>query len=248
MQFEKEVTDYLKGSKFSNGLAVRIGGQGKGIKGRIELLEELVLNKDIIHLGCADHLDLIKAKVAGNVWLHERLCRKARSCVGVDIDQAGIAYLKAELGYKDVFCADLLKDDLPLIREGKWDCVVLGEILEHLDDPQVFLRALRQKLSANTGELVITTTNAFALSNFCNIIKRSERINTDHRYWFTPYTLAKILTCAGYTVKGFSFCQYYDFPDATLRDKIKNIALPDRFLLRMFPALQAVLVMTAGFN
>jgi 2-polyprenyl-3-methyl-5-hydroxy-6-metoxy-1,4-benzoquinol methylase len=227
---------------------VKIGGQGKGIIGRIELLEKLVSGKDIIHLGCADHLAVIKAKIANNSWLHERLCRKARSCVGVDIDSAGVDYMKTELGYENVFCADLLKDDVSWIRERKWDYIVLGDILEHLDDPQIFLRTLKQKLSGNTGGMIITVPNAFALSNFCNILKRSECINTDHRYWFTPYTVAKVLTSAGYTVKSFSFCQYYDFPNASLKDKAKNFLFLDRFLLRMFPAFQNVLVMTASFN
>ncbi|MDN5338800.1 MAG: hypothetical protein PWQ20_1870 [Thermotogaceae bacterium] len=43
----------------------------------------------------------------------------------------------------------------------------------------------------------MTAPNALRYSNFIFAQKNIEVINSDHRYWFTPYTLSKIALMAG---------------------------------------------------
>jgi hypothetical protein len=69
-----------------------------------------------------------------------------------------------------------------------------------------------------------------------------ELINSDHRYWFTPYTLAKVVTRAGFTSLRLGFVEN-GVPRS--RGGIRR-ALKQR-LLRMHPALREVLVMEASF-
>jgi hypothetical protein len=46
--------------------------------------------------------------------------------------------------------------------------------------------------------LLVSGPHAFSFQNFMFMLKNQECVNTDHRYWFTVYTLAKILTQAGF--------------------------------------------------
>jgi hypothetical protein len=56
--------------------------------------------------------------------------------------------------------------------------------------------------------------------------KNIEIINTDHKYWFTPYTLSKILYEAGYKVEEIMF-SYNNLPKYNF---IKREMLKHNFL------------------
>lgn len=128
MEFESDIKDYLSGSSFSSGLIVKICQKGDPLRDRFSIIEELCKDKDIIHLGCVDHLPLIERKIKDNSWLHARLCTCAHRCLGVDINSEGIEYLVNELGYSDVVCTDITKDNIPdIIIDNHWDYLVMGE-------------------------------------------------------------------------------------------------------------------------
>lgn len=60
-----------------------------------------------------------------------------------------------------------------------------------------FLKSLKKGLGNNARELIVTAPNAIRWEKFKNLRKGIECINSDHRYWFTPYTLAKIVLETG---------------------------------------------------
>jgi len=141
MEFEKHVKNFLSGSSFSNGLSLKICHKNDPLRDRFSIIEEICNGKDIIHLGCVDHLPLVEKKIKDGVWLHARLCSCARKCLGIDINNEGIEYL-TKLGYSEVICADITKDDIPDLIGNQWDYLVLGEILEHVDNPCAFLTTI----------------------------------------------------------------------------------------------------------
>lgn len=244
MKFDANLLEYLKGNLFSNGLEVTISEKESIIPDRFSVIEQLVPNKKIIHLGCCDHIPLIKQKIQNNIWLHSRLCNNSKICLGVDINKDGVEYLRAELGYNDVICADLLYDEVPEIKRNQWDYLVMGEILEHVDNPVMFLNAIRAKYKENIEKLIISVPNAFCWLNFKSAFKHKECINTDHRYWFTPYTLAKVIMKAGLQVENFYFCEpfplRYDW-----KSKLNVKTNLSRIVLKTFPALRETLIMIA---
>ena len=165
---------------------------------RIEYLLRLVSGRKVLHIGCCDHIELIEKKIASRTWLHGLFLEKAFECWGIDINAEGVEYVKS-LGIKNVYCCDVTKTIPHSVLENQFDVVVLGEMVEHLDAPVDFLNALRRNLSGSY-ELVVTVPNAFFLENFINVLGRFERINSDHRAWYTTYTISKILSQAGYYV------------------------------------------------
>jgi hypothetical protein len=165
MHFDEEILNYLKGSAFSSGLVVKIARKDDIFTDRTSLIENLCRDKDIIHLGCVDHLPLIREKLKQGLWLHERLCTASHRCLGIDINAGGIEFLEHELGYEDVICADIVRDEIGEVGAHHWDYLVLGEILEHTDNPCSFLAAIRKKYSGTIDRLIITVPNALSWQN-----------------------------------------------------------------------------------
>ena len=90
-----------------------------------------------------------------------------------------------------------LKDDLDLGDE-MWDYMILGELIEHVDNPVAFLRTIKQKFQGKVNKIIITVPNAFNILSAKYMKKNVECINSDHRYWFSPYTLLKVATLSGF--------------------------------------------------
>lgn len=238
MIFSKDVIPYIQGEKFSNGLNVTISAREPEVPERMSFVEKLIEGKNVIHFGCVDHLETIESKLKLNTWFHKRLTEKAAQCAGIDINSQGIDYIR-KLGYKDVYCMDIINDELPQELSGqKWDYLILGEILEHVDNPVTFLSAIKTKYSSIASKIIITVPYAFRLSNFKKILKHKEFINTDHRFWFTPYTLAKLVSCSQMAVESFYFVQSY---------KLSRYSLINKFLLKRYPGLRDTLILIADF-
>jgi hypothetical protein len=200
VKMETSQMPFLAGQKFSNGLRISLRQSNlvRATTDRIGLLAKLVAGKNIIHVGCVDHLPLLEDKRRQGLWLHEVLSQSASRCVGLDINQEGCEYMR-KLGYKDILHFDMINDELPAeIKKQKFACLVLGEIIEHVDNPVAFLTALRDKFIDVAETIILTTPNAFRFQNMVYTILRRECINSDHRYWFTPYTLGKVLALSGY--------------------------------------------------
>jgi len=191
MKFDTETLDFLSGRTFSNGRRFDLGNRGRAAR-RFERLVELCRGKRVLHVGCCDHLELISEKMAQNLYLHQEICRAASRCVGSDVSVEGIALLR-ELGFADVFQPDEVPDE-------DYDICLMGDVIEHVGDVVAFLRSMRRY---RFKTLVVVTPNLFRARNF---LSSGELINTDHRYWFSPYTLSKVLVDAGFTPENVELC------------------------------------------
>jgi hypothetical protein len=205
MKLDQEIFKYLKGEKFSNSLSVEYERTRYEAVSREAKITSLIKDCNVIHIGCADHIPLISEKIAKNRWLHKLITDNAKKCIGIDNDSESIEYVKKETGYENVVCGNILTDDFPEIISSRWDYAVFGEIIEHIDDPVHFLKAFRQKFGGSVNRFIVTVPNIYNKHRFRNMMNYREVINSDHRYWFTPYTISKILATAGYTPEKIFF-------------------------------------------
>jgi hypothetical protein len=205
MKPDKQLMDFLRGEKFSNSLSVDFGMEKHPGISREEAIIDIIKGKRIVHLGCSDHLEIIEEKIKNKKWLHKLLIENSERCIGIDIDRPSIDYLRNTLGIKDVFSGDIVTDEFPELSENKWDFVVFGELIEHLDNPVEFLKKFREKYAGNVTGFVITVPSVFTKSHLKNIRIGRELINSDHRFWFSPYTICKILVRAGFTPEIISY-------------------------------------------
>lgn len=204
LTFDKEDLKYLKGELFSSIYLFKLKG-GSVPQTRIEWLRKILAGKKVIHFGCIDHLPLIEQRRQSNAWLHEEISKVCSKVVGIDIVQEGIDYMN-KAGFES-YNANVVTEDVPVpVKAEKWDYLVAGEVLEHIGDPVEFLKAIKFKYGPITERIIITVPNALSYSNFRRALRDVEMINTDHRFWFSGYTLAKVATDAGIEVEGFDFC------------------------------------------
>jgi len=124
-----------------------------------------------------------------------------------------------------------------------WDVVVLGEVLEHVDNPVLFLQTLNKQLRFFADTLIITVPNAFRYNNIRYSKRNCEVINSDHRYWFTPYTLLKILIRAGFTVEHLWLCEA---SKPNWKGYLRHIF--KYFQLKRTPLLRSTIVVIAKFG
>lgn len=156
------------------------------------MLAELSLGKKVLHIGCCDHEGLIINKKNTNTYLHDILKRSAKKLDGVDTNESGINFMK-QLGYEDIYLPSQ-------VVNKEYDLVVIADVIEHVPNVEKFLLEMK---NYKFTQMVITTPNAFRLKNRTSLT--SECINTDHRYWFSPFTLAKLLVQSGFKIELIKF-------------------------------------------
>ncbi len=233
------LNQHLSGAMFSEGFKLTIQ-EDNLFESKFDYVKRELSGKNVIHVGCVDHVGLVEEKIAKNTWMHKCISGVANNCIGIDINQAGIDLLKEKFGCQNVYFHDLLgQDQLPEILSTNWDIIFLGEILEHVDDPVLFLKSIHQKYSPYIKSIVITVPNAFRSENFIGAIKNREVINSDHRYWFTPFTLSKVLVLAGFKKPELSLVS--SMP-------ITNRGPLHRFFLRKKPMFRDTLLVYASFS
>ena len=198
-----QIESYLSGRSFSADLAFapQIISHSSP---RGDLLTQWVAGRRVLHVGFADHVPLIASRVADGSWLHARLSRSAAACHGIDINPLAVSTARS-LGFDNVHELDIFALDAPA-RLAAWqiDLVLVPDVIEHVSDPAAFLRRLAQCLTQ--AEFVVTVPNGLALRNALHTLAGVERINTDHRFWFSPFTLLKVLSDAALQTHSLHGC------------------------------------------
>ena len=198
MKFDSGINQYITGEKFSSALQIPFSLYKFEDIDRPSKIAQIAKNKRVIHIGCCDHLPLIEEKIRKKRWLHKLLVDNTQKCIGIDINREAVDYITNNLNIKDVYCLDILKDDIDLGNE-MWDYVILGELIEHVDNPVDFLQIIKQKLQGKVKKIIITAPNVLNILYAKYMRQNVECINSDHRYWFSPYTLSKVVTLSGFS-------------------------------------------------
>jgi hypothetical protein len=195
------ILPYLDGREFDENMTVPYQAKGK-IEFRNDVLVEMCRNKRVLHIGCCDHVPLIKEKIRKREWLHGLITECASHVAGVDIDAAAVRAASQISGLENLYAGDVTADGkIAEIANMKFDIALFGEVVEHVANPAFFLGKFRENYADAFSEVIITVPNALRGGNVRGIFKNVETINSDHRFFFTPYTIAKIAMDAGFAPK-----------------------------------------------
>lgn len=150
---------------------------------KIDWIVPKTKGKKVLDLGCVRHNIEETRK---SEWLHGLI-------VGVASDVLGVDYLVDEVkalqnsGYK-VACANVETMDLP----GKYEVVVAGDLIEHLNNFGLFLERVKHHL-ADDGIFVLTTPNPVNLMRFVRVLASGKPgANPEHTCWFTEKVLLQL--------------------------------------------------------
>ncbi|MDH7552999.1 MAG: methyltransferase domain-containing protein [Spirochaetota bacterium] len=230
MKVNSIMLDFLKGKYFSNGQSFKFESENKELINLIQYIHTNLKEKRVIHVGACDHINLIDQKIKNNIYLHKIITEVAQICYGIDIEKEVIKYLSENYCINNIYYYDVIKgENLPFHISDKFDYLLLFDVIEHIGDPVSFIQQIKNIFIGKVEKVVITVPNAFVLNNVKNIFKNIELVNTDHRFWFTIYTISKVLTDAGINVENIIFINRYYVPK-------KNVFL--KFILKKFPLLR----------
>jgi len=135
---------------------------------RYKYILPLVKGKNVLNIG-ATHGDI-----------HEKIKEMSKSCLSIDIEPN--------------FERGIIKGDAETFKTGiKFDIIIAGELIEHLNNPGLFLECCQHNLKKE-GLLILSTPNPYSASNLFNyLFKGKERYCEGHTCFFTKTTLDCLL-------------------------------------------------------
>lgn len=148
------------------------------INNRFLFFEEIVNNKEVLHLGCNDW-PIFKPEYN----LHIKLSKFAKSIHGFDIDLEGMEKLKEYVNQP-------YYSNFEEVKNNKYDVCLVPETIEHVDNVRTFLEGLS---TVNANVFYITAPNCFAKKhierNYYGKNEFIEVVHPDHNCWYSPFTL-----------------------------------------------------------
>jgi 2-polyprenyl-3-methyl-5-hydroxy-6-metoxy-1,4-benzoquinol methylase len=196
-----------------------------GLVDRTAFLCERVAEKDVLHVGCADH-PFTADRMSSEEFLHRRLTAAARSCLGLDLSETAVEMMKSA-GITNVVQGDACRMSETL--STRFDVIVAGEVLEHLPNPSLFLAEAARCLRPS-GLLLVTVPNAFNFPRLLGLLRNREVVHRDHCYYFSAKTLSLLARLQGFQLKELG----YNDPLAQARHHLFLTPLW-RLFIRRFP-------------
>ncbi len=152
-------------------------------------------------------------------WKHAQLAKVANRLVGVDILDE-YQELLAERGY-DIRFVDATSDvDLG----EKFETVVLGDVVEHVENPVALLRFATRHLAFG-GQIIVKTPNPYYIDNIIKFARSLPFVNFEHIAWYTPTMALEIGRRAGCPLVGYlvfprkrPWCNIFSNSDIFTRD------------------------------
>lgn len=170
---------------------------------RLKHISSFCKNKRVLDIGCYDET-AVKSKKNTEYWLHGLLSREARSVIGIDTSDL----IKGEI--KTAKNSVIIKLDLYNINEDfkkKYpiDIIVAGELIEHIENVQLFLKKLKELYPK--CKLILTTPNATSITNIILALIKRESNHKDHLHIFSYKTLNTV--CIKSEIRDFSIRPYF---------------------------------------
>jgi 2-polyprenyl-3-methyl-5-hydroxy-6-metoxy-1,4-benzoquinol methylase len=147
---------------------------------RLAKLAELAVGDEVLDLGCS-------------LGMNAGLLRAGRTVTGLDLEEP-----KGHVRYQRFLVGDVF--ELPRLDDGrKYDTIVAGEFIEHIERPYDLLRVLHGCLKPR-GRLLLSTPNPMAppVVVYEWAVSRRRFYTESHVYYFTPRWVKRMLEGCGF--------------------------------------------------
>ncbi|MFP3949714.1 MAG: class I SAM-dependent methyltransferase [Candidatus Micrarchaeia archaeon] len=123
-----------------------------------EWVLNLVRNKDVLDLGALGNWrDNLKKNNLDN-WSFLKIFQESRTALGIDLDKTGVDFANKH-GFTNIIYGNAEKIDL----NKKFDVIIAGDIIEHVDNMGSFLNSCKKHMHRNSI-MLISTPNPYALN------------------------------------------------------------------------------------
>ncbi len=168
--------------------ALRHARQGR-ISDPQGFLLDFVRNRSVLDIGVVAHTI---EQTRDPRWRHQLIKGVAASVVGVDVLEEPVQQLR-DRGY-DIRLVDATSDaDLG----ARFACVIIGDVIEHVDDPVALLRFARHHLEPG-GQILCSTPNPTYIGTiWAGLREGVVVVNAEHVTWITPSMAVELAQRAG---------------------------------------------------
>ncbi|OGC89008.1 MAG: hypothetical protein A2142_07130 [candidate division Zixibacteria bacterium RBG_16_48_11] len=172
---------------------------------RYQIIQDYCRGKTVLDLGCVEHS--AEAEESFTDWIHRGIKEVAREVIGLDNAQEEVRRLNQK-GY-NIVLGDVENFNL----KRRFEVVVCGELIEHVNNPGLLLQNVKRHLLEH-GTLIITTPNCDSLTWLPYvIIKGMIPCNPTHVLWHNRQTLLELCRRYGFEVGA----TYYEVGNPTSR-------------------------------
>ena len=175
-----------------------------------------IRNLDILDLGCGGGLTC------------EPLSRLGANVTGIDFVESNINAAKMHSQKNNLSIHYLIQDIESLSLKGKYDIIILFEVLEHIEAWEQVLKTIKKNLKKN-GFLVLSTINRNLISNIFAIKLAENFFNwipkNTHNYkkLIKPDELGKVLNKENFSIVDFSGLIYNPFRNEWMLSKFNKL-------------------------
>jgi SAM-dependent methyltransferase len=136
--------------------------------------------------------------------LHSELNKVAASLTGMDVNPLAIEIMQRIVPGRYIIADVMSASQLDQFKNDRFEVIVFGDVIEHLDNFGGALRNLTTMLTAG-GLIVISTANAFSFGAFAKMLFRYESTHQEHTCHFSYLTLKRTLEMNGLRIVDFMF-------------------------------------------
>lgn len=177
------------------------------IVNRVDYILDYCRNKKVLHIGFTDHPFTIERMNTGAL-LHSRLKSVTTDLAGIDNDAGSISRYRELTNDPQVYEADITVQYPDEATRFKPGVILLSEVLEHLSDPYKAIDILHKSFDAGVT-VMVTVPNYTAMDSIAASLHQTESIHPDHFWYFSPYTLCRLLDEKRFELKQIHFGMYY---------------------------------------
>lgn len=182
---------------------------------RFAAMEPYFVEKEVLDLGAGSGHQR-------EDWFHQLIRDVASEVVGVEMSADFVDGANSR-------GVALVHGDAESIRlSRKFDVVFAGELIEHLSCFTGLLETAHHHLRPG-GKLLLTTPNAFAISNFIYRLGGTARVHHEHTCWFCETTISQLLERHQFKVNQVKYLKHHT-PTTWRRitGSVLRSALPER--------------------
>lgn len=170
---------------------------------RLKYIKKFINNQDVLDFGAGDISDRYFAKY---------IKKYSKSYAAVEINEKRAKNLiKKGLDIKIGNCENINLNK-------KFGVIIAGDIIEHLDNPGLFLKNVKNHLKKN-GVFIINTPNAFSINRIIMSFLKLGNLkqHPEHTFLFTEQLLRLIIKRNGFNIKEVI---YFNHSPLDLKGKI----------------------------
>jgi hypothetical protein len=178
-------------------------------------IQQISKNKRVLHFGFLDS-PFLKEKLEMGNFLHKKIQNHAKLVFGIDIDNESLNYYRELTGdiHNSICNIESEIENINFFKKD-YDIILFPEVLEHTKNPLAVLNNLNKILQCNpNSKLILTVPNSFSILGFFYAMQGYENVHPDHYFYFSPYTIERILRDTGFQILEMYLYSSEDFKES----------------------------------